>query len=297
MDQEDNILKQKARWTRFFPFIILFIILLTIYLGYRQYISFCNSEVRYSLGDIDTRFNLSDQEVKAILEDSASRWDRASGGNTFEYDPKAKLKINLIYDKRQADLDELKATVGDLNTKNQSLEEWNNSLKRMISAYDQDLTEYNALVAYWNSQGGAPTEIFNSLEAERKSLDKRRQEINKTAELLNIQVSKYNLSVDQIKNEADQNKNQLITQGMFFSKENKIDIYTFGNKEELRLVLMHELGHARGVEHASSDLSIMYAVLGNQRLEDPTPSDEDVKMLQSSCLPRIINNFASINTF
>lgn len=294
MDQEELLLKPKPRSKAIITIlVVIFFVVLASVFSYYKYKSYCSSTVKFSLGEVDPKFNLTENEIVSIVNDAAARWDKTSGTDVFEYDPTASLKINLVYDERQANVDKLKATVSDLNQKNQSLDAWKDQLKVMISSYDADLAAYNAEVNSWNAKGGAPTDVFNQLESKRKALDARRVDINKTAELMNIQVGKYNLSVDQIKTEADKGKNQLITEGMYFSKENKIDIYTFSNTEELRLVLMHELGHARGAEHATNDSSIMYAILGEQNLADPLPTEEDVSMINSSCKIRIMNNFFS----
>lgn len=295
MNEEEQLIngqRKKGRYIALALFLLLVVIALLVYFSYKN---FCQSSVKYRIGSIDPRFNLDSQYLKNILIDSESRWDDTAAQNLFEYDENAALEINLVYDQRQADLDYLKSTVNSLNNANQSLEDWNERLKQMIAGYDADLSDYNATVSYWNNQGGAPADVFADLERRRIALEQRRNEINKAAEALNIQVQKYNLSVDQIKTEADKNKNKLITQGMFYSKENKIDIYTFGNEQELRLVLMHELGHAKGAGHASSDLSIMYPVLGSQELEDPLPSAEDVQMLKNCCVPRLMNLLSTIS--
>jgi len=271
--------------------VIIFVIIAGLTLAFFSYQNYCESPVEYAIGDVDPRFKVSDSEVKAVAADAADRWNQETGKNEYTYSANAKLKINLVYDQRQADLDKMNDQVNSLNKTNESITDNNSVLRDLISKYETDLESYNSRVSYWNSKGGASTETFNALEVERKSLNKRREDINSMADLLNIQATKYNLTVEQIKSESEQNKNKLITQGMYFSKEEKIDIYTFGDKEELRLVLMHELGHAHGLDHAALSTSIMYPILGQQELSNPLLTSEDKQMILGSCPTRIINSF------
>lgn len=103
------------------------------------------------------------------------------------------------------------------------------------------------------------------------------------AQLLNLQTANYNENLDSLQSELNSRKNLIVTQGEFDPNTDTIDIYTFGNQDELRLVLMHEFGHALGLGHAKQPNSIMYELLDQQDLKNPTLSAEDIAMLQNRC--------------
>ena len=129
-----------------------------------------------------------------------------------------------------------------------------------------------------------PLVVVVNLATARSGLEVRRTSINKTADLLNIQASSYNNDLGNLKSYLDQNKGKIITSGLYYSEEEKIDIFTFNNVKELRLLLVHEMGHSLKIGHDKAPASIMYPVLGGQNLEDPTPTTEDIGLICKWCI-------------
>lgn len=247
----------------------------------------CQLPVKYAIGNIDERFKISKTDLEKTLLDSEKRWDLQIGINTLEYDPNATLKINLVYDERQAGFDELKSKIDNINQSDESLSNLNDKLKLLVTNYEQDLANYNEEVEYWNARGGAPADIYNKLQSTQASLEDRRLEINKFSKSLNVEVNEYNSNLQSVKDEIEVSKNKIYTQGLFIPDNNEINIYTFNNTDELRLVMMHELGHAIGIlDHAQNPQSIMYPItdsVNGPDLVNPTLTPEDIKMLQSVC--------------
>ena len=81
----------------------------------------------------------------------------------------------------------------------------------------------------------------------------------------------------------ESDKSKIITTGEYFADGSKINIYTYGDKNELRLVLMHELGHAMSNDHDADPKSILYPVLQAQDMTNPQPSSEDLTMVDGEC--------------
>ena len=282
--------------------IVGILLILGLALGLFYYLFFsnnCQIPISYSLGQRDSRFKISAEKVLAIAQDAAGRWNAQTGENLFKYDPNSKLKINLVYDSRQADLDKINAEITSLTNQQQTVENSLQQYQTLLAAYRDELSSYNQKVEYWNSHGGAPPEIYAQLQQEKISLEQQRNDLIQMAQILNLQAQNYNENLDSLKNELDQRKNLIITQGEYDPNRETINIYTFGNADELRLVLMHELGHALGLPHDEQPTSIMYHLLDQQNLKNPVLSEEDINLLQKTChlnyysfpiLDRLMNN-------
>lgn len=255
----------------------------------------CSVPVQYTIGDIDPRFKISRDEVEKTLNDATRRWNSTLGKTVYEENSGAKLRINLVYDERQQKLDETRAKISTFDSSLTTIEQFRAKLESLSTQYQSDLNGYNSDVNYWNSQGGAPSDTYNQLNSERVSLEQRRLQINKMAALLNAQIDDHNSNVSDFNQQLASDKNKIVTSGEYFTNGSKIDIYTYGDEKELRLVLMHELGHALSTDHDSQATSILYPILGAQDLSDPLPSSEDINLVDSKCRLSNLNNLGLLN--
>ena len=264
-------------------FVLLAMIGTGLYYYLPHYLNPCSVPVEYTIGDIDSRFNISRDEVETTLNDAAGRWNSSLGKTIYIENSGAKLKINLVYDDRQKKLDQTKAQITAFDSTLGSIEEFRAKLETISSQYQTDLNKYNTTVTYWNNNGGAPADVYNQLSLDRSNLEKRRVEINKMAGILNAQIDEHNTNVSDFNQQIASDKNKIITTGEYYTDGSKINIYTYGDQEELRLVLMHELGHALSGVHDNLESSILYPILGAQNLADPLPSNEDIGMVDTRC--------------
>lgn len=275
---------KRGRSGLFFSIFVLLIALAGLYFVYDVFIKNpCDLPVSYSIGEVDARFKITKQDVIKQAQDAADRWNKQLNENVLNYDENADLKINLIYDERQAKIDKITAEIGSLDNSGNAIESLRMKVEDQISEYKIDLDKYNYDVSYWNSQGGAPEPTFTQLKNQKVELEQRRNQINTSAELLDKQINLHNSNLDQLNEEINSDKNKIITQGMYYPGSIKIDIFTFGNKEELRLVSMHELGHALSLDHDTQETSLMFPVLEKQDLTNPTLSNEDIQIFQQTC--------------
>jgi len=245
------------------------------------YIQRCTTPIKFAVGDVDPKFKVTKDQVIESAKDAANRWNQKSAKNWYEYDPNSSFKINLVYDERQAKLDQINSEVADYNASADSIKQRNERLKQKVEQYQKDLAEYNASVAYWNTQGGAPSDTYQQLVASQNSLDARREQINKELQTFNLQVDANNANLGDLTAKIDAEKNKIETQGEY--KGDRIDVYTFGNQDELRLVLTHELGHALTTDHAQQSTSILYYLLADQDQKNPMPTDEDIALIKNKC--------------
>lgn len=279
--------------------------------GNHAYLPFqkpCRTPLKYSIGPIDPRFNLTAKQLQDTVAQAAQVWEKASGLNLFQYDPSAPLQIKMVYDVRQQATNEaesLEADLNALNTKQATLDkqysglnsQYNQqlaALKTAIADYEKDLKDYNADVANWNKQGGAPPDEYDKLKKRKKDLDSRydslknqEAELNKLGRQINAIAAQENKIVNNYNQEVTtfQNKyggTQEFEKGVFDSAAG-ITIYQYKETDDLRMTLIHELGHALGLEHVQNPKSIMYYLMGEQDLDNPTLSADDLTALKNIC--------------
>jgi hypothetical protein len=225
----------------------------------------------------------------------------------FRYDASAQFKINLIYDSRQQQTQEAKNIESQLNnlelSHDQASEEYNSlntaskkkvdDYNRAVAEYKNRLDQYNKEVNFWNQKGGAPENEYSKLKKEKRDLDnafnqleQQRKEVNNVINQTNALAQKtnqiaenYNENLSSYRNKFGESRE--FDKGVYDG--NSINIYQFNDKSDLRLALAHEMGHALGIDHLSQPESIMYYMMGEQDLDNPRASGEDIGALKSEC--------------
>ncbi len=179
----------------------------------------CAHPIPYALGTVDPRFGITNTELERDAAAAAQIWDTAAGRELFSYDPKAALKINLVYDARQAD-----ATLG----------------AEIATAQAQDDAERLSIEAERASVTPATVDAFNA----------RVSAYNASVNAVNAEVAQYNQTSGHTFEEGEFVRD---------SAGERINIYEFIGDAQLERVLAHELGHAVGLGHNTNPNSIMYA--------------------------------------
>jgi len=251
------------------------------------YQSKCDKSISYKVDFVDKRFNLSESEALADVEEAEQIWEKAAGRNLFSYSEAGPLSVNLVFDQRQElsnQVDRLEQKVGsDKSQLDLSIAEYNRRYKELEIRSRQ----LNEKITNWNNQGGAPQDEYDKLVAEQKQLKKDIDEfnnfaksINRSADQFNLQVSNLNQKVGQF-NEALDIKPE---EGLFDPNTNRIEVYFVKTHDELVSVVAHEFGHAVGVGHNQNPKSIMFPSTTTTLLL----SSEDLESLQNVCRERFI---------
>lgn len=278
----------------------------------------CDTPIRWKLGDIDPRFPLGRDAFLVSAIRSEAIWEKQLGKDLLTYNPDAAFIVTTLFDERQKmtsdkrDLDEdiarydrVAETIKDAyDDQRAAFERDQNALKRRIRAFENDLSEYNVKVSRVNASGGATKDAYDALERDRQSLEDERDAIDRESERLGSLADTVNATAGKLNTETETVKRNLtdfrkkygepkpFIQGLYDPAEPSITIYQFENKDDLRLVLAHEFGHALGIEeHVQDDRSsLMYAMMGGQDLDNPTLSPEDIAAYEAACAARPESN-------
>ncbi|MEZ4103787.1 MAG: matrixin family metalloprotease [Candidatus Paceibacterota bacterium] len=267
---------------------IIFILISVTSFWYTSSANICPAPIKYSVGSVDDRFEIEEDEIKVILERVEALWEKTAGRDLFIYDPASKFTVNFIYDERQQlvrteeewriSLDEEekygKELLEEVNQMNEEYKKVESEYKKQRGTYENRLATYNKKVEDYNSQGGAPENKYKELQKEQEylseimsdliiaenNLNSLVNDINKKGEEVNLVIEKYNQNVKEY-NEIFGNR-EVFTQGDF--KRERINIYKFSNETELSRVLAHEFGHSLGIEHVEGNESIMYYLMDEE---------------------------------
>lgn len=265
----------------------------------REYIYFspCETPLRYSIGEIDSRFNLSNDELLRRSKIAAKIWEDAYGKPLFVYDPQSPFTINAIYDERQQLSTETQTQDSKLKEENTEINQNVAAFRARVETYKAAQKQLNEDIRYWNERGGAPEEEYNKLLERQNALENESKELQALAESLNQSSSEFNAQAEAYK-ETISKFNDVLKEkpegGIYtqYGDDRQITIYFNNSEQEFIYTLAHEMGHALGLPHVPDSNSIMYPNINSVL----TPSEYDLSALKTVCAQRSIFDLMIKNT-
>jgi hypothetical protein len=266
------------------------------------YYSPCDIPIAYSIGIIDSRFNVTSEELLQDAKTAANIWSSTQNKTLFVYKPDASFTINMVYDSRQALTSQIDQLDSSLKQQQGTIDPKIAEFKEKQAAFEQRVNALNSQIQYWNGRGGAPKEEYDKLLDEQKSLQNEAGELNAEGRALGQSAQEYNSSAQKLNQTID--NYQVVLQskpeeGLYEQNggKRKISIYIDISKNEFLHTLTHEMGHALGLDHNSNPKSIMYP----QTTTILEPSKEDVDALNEICEKKtifeiLLNRFQEIVT-
>jgi uncharacterized protein YukE len=259
-------------------------------------------QVYYRIGTIDPRFNLSEDEARALVSDAAKIWEQPLGHQFFFYNPNTVFTINFIYDQRQkmtntrqqaervlADgQDRHQAASDDFYQQKSALDEEFHRHADELSALNARMSQHQQKVDWLNARGGVTQSEVQVMQAESDLIDRDVAVFNQystslDAKQVNLQHQAQNIqSQVDVYNQQTRTYNQNYTGHSFEAGRyngDMINIYDFDNKDNLRLILAHELGHALGLKHTNDSQSLMYPTLEKQDMVHFKLTQSDIDLL------------------
>ncbi len=261
--------------------------------------------IGYNVGTVDPRFGLSREILLKLVDEAAQVWETPISTPLFRYDTAAELTINLIFDERQAKANEASRAKSLLAIKGKTFEELKATYDSKIrlkeklegeykdsqAELDHRLDDYNSRVAMWNGKGGAPPSEFRALEGERDRLEALKRQVERQVGVLNETIQTVNDlagSLNELSGRytlAVENYNDRFVAVREFEKGlwngKSVDVFEFQSEADLRLTLVHELGHVLGFGHVNDPNAIMYYKLEKQDVKHPRLTNDDLELLHS----------------
>lgn len=244
--------------------------------------------MRWHIGTIDPRFGVTPEQVRTAFRKASGIWEQAAGKQFFRFGDSG-FAVNLVYDERQAKLNEQNAREAELASAEGNVarskerereavtryESAKEELREEVDSFNRDLAEYNRRVEGWNESGGAPPDAAAELDRSKEELSREKERIQQDEQAVeelrneanglvdshNQLAARYNEAVRAYNAEFARGDVQTIGECLRVGdKVESITVYAFNSLDHLSIVLAHELGHALGVQHVHGAGSIMSAV-------------------------------------
>lgn len=270
----------------------------------------CQQPLTYRIGTIDSRFDITEQEVKQVMQSVESLWATALDRQLLQYQEDGDVAIHLVYSDEQKFTEQEKAFSERIKTKEGRIavmrddyQKMKRNFERLERDFQQTLTKFNnrastfnGLVDQWEGRE-TPQKVLNRIQKMRQEIKQLKSKLDQKRENLELLRDKTNRKSQEINSLVDQMNRMVATYNQRYSvakkfnqgryirhgENERINIFQFANKAQLMTVLAHEAGHAMGLDHVSNPKSVMHAIMQQQNIFDLSLSEEDIAALRNRC--------------
>lgn len=276
----------------------------------------CSQPLSYTIGNIDTRFSITEDELKEAVEKAAGVWN--SGTETIllkarEDEPlEDDITIQMVYDDRQERTDREVRFRERIKSQQIRLDNQQINHDKKRDLFDQRSEEYqvfaentsdqlgelNEWVTEKNDNGGFTGTEFEQFKQRKKEVEEaqekvriKQQELDDLARSINTEMDEINKKFE-VHNKLIDQYNEEFAGDLRFAKATYqrtsaggvVTVNQFMNEKELILILAHELGHALGVSHLNQPKAVMYSLMGGQQINPVVQlTQSDIKAVMQLC--------------
>lgn len=295
--------------------ILLFLVGFGQFTDQTQVKSACAEPLTFRVGNIDERFSITKKELVRLMDDVGEIWSDAADTTVVKYDEEGGISVNLVYaeeqqlsDRERQHRDRLEHEEFSITVLENEYQRLNREYEAEVQQYDEDsrklqqsIDRLNKWVRQKNEQGGFNEEDLKEFERRKVEIDQVKSELAQQERMLEGKAAELNEKITFL-NQKVKTKNRLVdeynreftgvrkfTQGAYEWTNNSrtINIYHFLDKDELRLVIAHEMGHALGIGHVANPKSVMHELMESQNQRDLDLTKEDIQALKNLCSGQI----------
>jgi len=261
----------------------------------------CDQPIRWRLDSIDPAFSLSAEQALPLITDAAAQWNQALGAEVLRYDAQQGFPIRFIFDARQQQQLEQLMLQRNLHRYDDRIADQQQDFERQLAEFQQNKSAFEQK----DQELAADIKLFNEkaqqadpgaaamLGREQAELLSRQKEHALEAEQLDALSEKLQDRQQQLNNTiADRNAlipaqqtSGLAEVGLLEQRgaTRTMTIFAYKDAHHLTLTLLHEFGHALGLDHLPDSASIMYNQLSSAQHQ---LTAADITAWQQLCRPK-----------